>query len=79
MEEKLVLYIRRHTMTVTLVVVLGFLLLGLGEYYLYRKVMFVNQMVSEGLMQIKEEVKTPTSTPLPTTVTPTPPMMKQAK
>lgn len=77
MEEKLVRYIRRHTMTVTLVVVLSFLLLGLGEYFLYRKVMVVNQMVSEGLMQIKEEVKTPTSTPVSVTVTP--PMMKKVK
>lgn len=59
MEEKIVRYIRHHTITVTMVVVLGFLLLGLGEYYLYRKVMYVNQMVSEGLMQIKESVKTP--------------------
>lgn len=77
MEEKLVRYIRRHTMTVTLVVVLSFLLLGLGEYFLYRKVMVVNQMVSEGLMQIKEEVKAPTPTPISSIVTP--PMMKRIK
>lgn len=72
MEEKLVRYIRRHTMTVTLVVFLSFLLLGTGEYYLYRKVMFVNKMVSEGLMQIKESVNPPTPTP-------TVPMMKKVK
>jgi len=72
MEEKLIKYIRHHTMTVTMVIVLGFLLLASGEYYLYRKVMYVNQMVSEGLMQIKETVKAPT----PTTVVP---MMKGVK
>lgn len=77
MEEKIVRYIRRHTMTVTLVIVLSFVLLGLGEYFLYRKVMVVNQMVSEGLMQIKEEVKTPTPTPISKIVTP--PMMKKVK
>lgn len=77
MEEKLVRYIRRHTMTVTLVVVLSFLLLGLGEYFLYKKVMVVNQMVSEGLMQIKEQVKTPTPTPISMIVTP--PVMKRVK
>lgn len=62
MEEKIVRYIKHHTMRITMIVVLGFLLLGLGEYFLYRKVMYVNQMVSEGLMQIKETVKTPTPT-----------------
>lgn len=74
MEEKIVRYIRHHTMTVTLVVVLSFILLGTGEYYLYRKVMFVNQMVSEGVMQIKETIRPPT--PTPTIVLP---MMKRVK
>ncbi len=59
-------------MRITMIVILGFLLLGIGEYYLYRKVMFVNQMVSEGLMQIKESVNPPT----PTIVLP---MMKRVK
>ncbi len=72
LEEKIVRYIRHHTMTVTIVVILGFLLLAVGEYYLYRKIMYVNQMVSEGLMQIKESVKAPT----PTTIVP---MMKRVK
>jgi len=72
MEEKIVRYIRHHTMRITMIVILGFLLLGIGEYYLYRKVMFVNQMVSEGLMQIKESVNPPT----PTIVLP---MMKRVK
>ena len=76
MEEKIVKYIQKHTMTVTFVVVLGFLLLGVGEYYLYRKVMFVNKMVSEGLMQIKESVNPPSPTPTPKTVVP---MMKKGK
>ena len=42
-----------------LVVILGsFLLLFLGEFFLYRKVMYLNQIISEGLMQIKEATKT---------------------
>lgn len=69
MEEKIVRYIKHHTMTVTLVVVLSFILLGTGEYYLYRKVMYVNQMISEGVMQIKETIRPPTSTPKPITPT----------
>lgn len=54
MEEKIVKYIRKHTMTVTSAVVIGFLLLAAGEYYLFRRVMNVSQIVSEGFMQLKE-------------------------
>lgn len=53
--------IHRHTRLVTAVVVAIFLLLGAGEYYLYRQIMYLNRMVSEGLMQIKDEVKQPPS------------------
>lgn len=72
MEEKIVKYIRKHTMFITVLVLAGFILLASGEYLLYRKVMYVNKMVSEGLMQIKESVKAPT----PTVIVP---MMKQVK
>lgn len=54
MEEKVFRYFRHHTIAVLLIVVTGFLLLAAGEYYLYRKIMVVNQMVAEGVMQIKE-------------------------
>ena len=32
----------------------GFILLAMGQYYLYRQQMHINKMVAEGLMQIKE-------------------------
>ncbi|TRZ52396.1 hypothetical protein D4R99_02780 [bacterium] len=54
MEEKLSRYVRRHMMTVLIAVLSSFLLLFLGEFLLYKKIMVVNRMVSEGLMQIKE-------------------------
>lgn len=73
MEQKVLQYIRHHTMTVVWVVVLGFVLLAAGEYYLYRKVMFVNKQVSEGVMQIKESINPPTPTPTPIRV----PMMRK--
>ena len=49
-------YLNKHTRMVTAVVVAVFLLLAAGEYYLYRKVQYLNQMVAEGVMQIKEEI-----------------------
>ncbi|MBI4009275.1 hypothetical protein HY357_03510 [Candidatus Roizmanbacteria bacterium] len=54
METKLLSYIHKHTVLITLVVVGAFLALAFGEYILYRKIMLVNQMVSEGFMQMKE-------------------------
>ncbi len=54
MEKDVSSYVRKHTFMVTMVVVLVFLLLAFGEYFLYRKIMQVNQMVSEGFMQMKE-------------------------
>jgi len=50
-------------MTMMIAVLTGFLILFLGEFLLYRKIMVLNQMVSEGLIQIKE-VTNPS--PLPT-------------
>lgn len=50
-------YIHHHTLLVTTVVVAAFLLLAGGEYFLYRKIMWVSQMTAEGLMQIKEAKK----------------------
>jgi len=57
MEQKLSRYIRHHTMSVTIFVLLSFIILFLGEFYLYRKIMYVNKIVSEGFMQVKEAVK----------------------
>ena len=57
MEKDVVSYIRKHTFSVIVVVVTAFLLLAFGEYFLYRKTQELNRMVSEGMMQIKEEVR----------------------
>lgn len=54
MERGIEKYMRKHTRLVAVLLISIFLLLGLGEYYLYRKVMQLNQVVSEGFMQIKE-------------------------
>ncbi|MBI2051707.1 hypothetical protein HYT33_03015 [Candidatus Roizmanbacteria bacterium] len=50
-------YLHKHTRFVVSVVVLAFLLLAAGEYYLLRQVRHVNRQVSEGFFQIKEETK----------------------
>lgn len=75
MTEDISKYLHKHTRAVTAVVVVVFLLLAAGEYYLYRQIMHVNRMVSEGLSQVKEEVKQSTMmrpTPMmsPPTATP---------
>lgn len=57
MEKDIAQYIRKHTLFVATLIVGGFLLLAFGEYYLYRKTKELNKMVSEGMMQIKEEIK----------------------
>ena len=63
MEHKISRYIKNHMMTMMIIVLSSFLFLFLGEFFLYRKIMYLNQIVSEGLMQIKEATK---SNPLPT-------------
>lgn len=57
MEHKINQYIKGHMMTIMIVMVLSFLFLFLGEFFLYRKTMYLNQIISEGLMQIKEAAK----------------------
>lgn len=47
-------YIKTHTMLIMTVVVGIFLILAGGEYILYRRVMQLNSMLSEGLIQLKE-------------------------
>jgi len=39
------------------IIIIAFLLLASGEYYLYRQIRYVNKMVSEGFMQVKDEIK----------------------
>lgn len=57
MEKDVASYIRKHTFSVMVVIITAFLLLAFGEYFLYRKTQELNRMVSEGMMQIKEEVR----------------------
>lgn len=65
MEEKWAKYLHKHTRLVTTVVVVIFLFLAAGEYYLFRKIMYLNLIMSEGIMQIKEEIKQSNITPSP--------------
>ena len=58
MEHKISRYVKSHMMTMLVAVLSSFLLLFFGEFFLYRKIMYLNQIVSEGLMQIKEAAKT---------------------
>jgi len=53
MDKQLAQYIRNHIFFVTSVVIVGFTLLVAGEYYLYRQTMHLNQMISEGFMQVR--------------------------
>lgn len=53
MDKQLSQYIRHHIVFVTSIVIIVFALLAVGEYYLYRQIMHVNRMVSEGFMQVK--------------------------
>ena len=57
MEKDVVNYIRKHTFSVMVVIITAFLLLAFGEFFLYRKTQELNKMISEGMMQIKEELK----------------------
>ncbi len=58
-------YIHEHTRLVTTVVVVVFLLLAAGELYLYRQIQHLNKMTAEGMMQVKEELKTMQTSPTP--------------
>ncbi len=51
--------------------IIGLLVLALGEYLLYRNEMKLNQMLSEGLMQLKEGKQTPVATKGAVMVSPT--------
>lgn len=57
MEKQIVSYIRHHTFSLTLLIFFAFVLLFLGEFFLYRKTQELNKMISESVMQIKESIK----------------------
>lgn len=63
MEKNISNYLKHHTLVITFVVFSAIVVLAAGEYFLYKKVMLVNKMVAEGLMQIKEVGK---GNPVPT-------------
>ena len=68
MNDSLQKYIHHHTTVLILIMMLMFIILSAGEVSLYRSQVKLNKMISEGLMQIKEEQKmmliTPTVAPL---------------
>jgi len=53
MDKQLAQYIRHHIVFIAVLVIVGFTLLAVGEYYLYRQTMHLNKMISEGFMQVK--------------------------
>ena len=57
MEQKINRYVKGHMMTIMIVILISFIILFLGEFFLFRKIMFLNQIISEGFMQIKEAGK----------------------
>lgn len=54
MEEKIERYLKHHSLTLTVMIFMAIVILAAGEYVLFRKVMTINKMVAEGLIQIKE-------------------------
>ncbi len=49
-------HLRHHTKKIMLVVLLAILILAAGEIYLYRQQLHIKNMVSEGLIQLKEQI-----------------------
>ena len=54
MDKVIFSYIRTHTMLILTMATTAFLVLAIGEIILYRNVIKLNEMLSEGLIQIKE-------------------------
>jgi len=59
MNDQLTSFIRRHIFFTLSVIIVGFALLAIGEYYLYRQELHLNKMISEGFMQVKETQQQP--------------------
>lgn len=57
-------YIKTHTLLIMTLVVGIFMILASGEYILYRRIMQLNRMVSEGLFQLKETKKAEITNPI---------------
>lgn len=72
MNENISKYLHKHTFFITFIIVATFLAVIAGEYYLYRKDMKLNEMISEGLMQLKESQRVPTPSPRIIVITATP-------
>jgi hypothetical protein len=53
---------KKHNLLLKVLLV-GFLLLAIGQIMLYKQQAFLNQMISEGLMQLKENEKQVVITP----------------
>jgi len=68
MDKMIFSYIKTHTVLVLTVVVGVFLLLAGGEFILYRRMMQLNKMVSEGFMQVKESRGMPEIKPVDPTL-----------
>lgn len=54
MDKIIFSYIRTHTLLILTMTATAFFVLAVGEFLLYRNVMKLNEMLSEGLIQIKE-------------------------
>jgi hypothetical protein len=50
-------HLTEHTRFLTLIILIAIVVLAAGEYYLFRKELALNKMVSEGIFQLKEEMK----------------------
>lgn len=51
-------HLRHHTKKIMLLIVIAILILAAGEIYLYRQQLHIKSMVSEGLIQLKEQINT---------------------
>jgi len=72
MDKVIFSYIRTHTLLILALLMTAFLVLGLGEVVLYRNDVKLNEMLSEGLIQIKESRQVS-----PTSLTPSPMVIRQ--
>ena len=55
MDKVIFSYLRTHTLMILTLLATAFVILAAGEIVLYRNVMDLNRMLSEGLIQIKED------------------------
>lgn len=65
MNDELSRYLHKHTSMIVSFIILAFVLLAAGEVMLYRNEMKLNAMISEGLIQLKEEKRQNVTPPTP--------------